>query len=164
MKKVLVLFSLLCLALAACSSAPSGPPVATAATGSTGASPSPSVDKAEANRQFAKCMREHGVDMPDPGPDGNLQFDGSAGGDRNKAIAAASACQQYLPNGGTLQNLTPQQLEQGRAFAKCMREHGIDMPDPDPNTGLSAILKGGFDFNSPAFKAATEACQGVMQR
>ncbi|MFD0583930.1 hypothetical protein [Dactylosporangium darangshiense] len=150
------------LLLAGCSSAPSGPSVATVSSG--GPKPSASVDKAEANRQFARCMREHGVDVPDPGPDGNLQFDAGAAGDRNKAVAAASACQRYLPNGGELQNLSPEQLEQARAFAKCMREHGIDMPDPDPNTGLSAILKGGIDFNSPEFQAATQACKGVVQR
>jgi hypothetical protein len=122
------------------------------------------LSKAEANRQFAQCMREHGVDVPDPGPDGSLQFDAGAAVDRNQAVAAASQCQRFLPNGGELTNLSPEQLEQGRAFAKCMREHGIDMPDPDPESGLSAILKGGIDFNSPEFKAATEACKGVVQR
>jgi hypothetical protein len=163
MKKPVVLLLTLALA-AACSSSPQKPSVATAATGSAKPSASPSLSKAEANRRFAQCMREHGVDMPDPGPDGNLQFDPGAGGDRNKAVAAASACQQYLPNGGDLKNLSPEQLEQGRAFAKCMREHGVDMPDPDPNSGLSALLNGSVDFNSPAFKQASEACQGVIRR
>ena len=163
MKKALVLLVSLTIA-AGCSSSPEKPSVATAATGSARPSASPSLSKAEANRRFAQCMREHGVDMPDPGPDGNLQFDPNAGGDRNKAIAAASACQQLLPNGGDLKNLTPEQLDQGRAFAKCMREHGVDMPDPDPNTGLSALLNGSIDFNSPAFKAAADACQAVIRR
>jgi hypothetical protein len=158
----LLLATVSCLLLAACSSAPKGPSVASAASGTAKPSASATVDKAEANRRFAQCMREHGVDMPDPGPDGNLQFDGGAGGDRNKTVAAASACQQNLPGGGTLQNLSPEQLEQGRAFAKCMREHGVDMPDPDPDTGISALLK--MDFNSPAFQSAMEACKGVVKR
>lgn len=157
MKKLLVTAS--CLLLFGCSSGGAHPAPAASSVGSAA-----SVDKAEANRRFARCMREHGVDMPDPGPDGNLQFDGGAVGDRSKAVQAASACQQYLPNGGTLQNLTPEQLEQGRAFAKCMREHGIDMPDPDPNTGVSALLKGSFDFNSPAFQSAAQACKGAVKR
>jgi hypothetical protein len=54
--------------------------------------------------------------------------------------------------------------EANRQFAKCMREHGVDMPDPDPNTGMSAILNSGIDFNSPTFKAATEACKGLVGR
>ncbi|WP_433611294.1 hypothetical protein ACQP2P_43860 [Dactylosporangium sp. CA-139114] len=163
MKKLLVL--LCCALLFGCSSKPSGPSVASADRGAAKPSASATVDKAEANRQFAKCMREHGVDVPDPGPDGNIQFDPDAtGGDRNKAVSAASACQRYLPNGGTLENLSPQQLEQARAFAKCMREHGVDMPDPDPDTGVSAILNSGVDFNSPTFKAAADACKSVVGR
>ncbi|GAA2605902.1 hypothetical protein GCM10010399_41090 [Dactylosporangium fulvum] len=138
--------------------------MATAGSAPAGASASPSLDKAEANRQFAKCMREHGVDVPDPGPDGNLQINGGGGGDRSKVLAAAEACQQYMPNGGDLKNLSPEQLEQGRAFAKCMREHGVNMLDPDPNTGVSSILKSDIDFNSPEFKAAAEACKGTVGR
>ncbi|WP_433053011.1 hypothetical protein [Dactylosporangium sp. CS-033363] len=163
MRKLLVVMS--CLLLFGCSSAPSGPSVATADGGTAKPSASAAPDKAEANRQFAKCMREHGVDVPDPGPDGSIQFNpDAAGGDRSKAVAAASACQQYLPNGGTLENLSPDQLEQARAFAKCMREHGIDMPDPDPNTGVSAILNSGIDFNSQAFKDAASSCKSLVSR
>ena len=149
------------LLLAACSST-NGPSVPTVSSGS--AAPSPSADKAEANRRFAKCMREHGVDMPDPGPDGNLQFTGGDG-DRTKMVAAAQACQQFLPNGGALSSLSPEQQAQALAFAKCMREHGINMSDPDPNGGAGAMIKGGdIDFDSPAFQAAAEACKGVAGR
>jgi hypothetical protein len=162
MKKLLVVMS--CLLLFGCSSPSKGPSVASADNGTATPSASAAVDKAEANRRFARCMREHGVDVPDPGPDGNIQFDANAAQDRNQAVTAASACQQYLPNGGTLQNLSPEQLEQARAFAKCMREHGVDMPDPDPNTGVSAILNSGIDFNSPTFKAAADACKSLVQR
>ena len=126
-------------------------------------SASPSLDKAEANRQFAKCMREHGVEVPDPGPDGELQMSGDI--DRAKATEAMSACQQFLPNGGTLSNLTPEQLEQARAFAKCMREHGVDMPDPDPASGVADMLgNGAIDINSPAFRDAANACKSVVGR
>ncbi|GGM15927.1 hypothetical protein ACFFX1_03485 [Dactylosporangium sucinum] len=156
MKKTIVLLTV--LLLAACSSAP-GPSVASAG-GSASVSASP--DKAEANRQFAKCMREHGVDVPDPGPDGNLDI--APGADRSKVLKASEACQQYLPNGGTLKNLSPEQLEQARAFAKCMREHGVNMPDPDPDTGISSFLKSDIDLNSPAFKSAAEACKGTVGR
>ncbi|MEV6925886.1 hypothetical protein AB0M46_15510 [Dactylosporangium sp. NPDC051485] len=163
MRKLLIA-TICCVLLTACSSPSSGPSVATAGSGTATPSASAAAGKAEANRQFAKCMREHGVDVPDPGPDGNLQFDANAAGDRNKAVQATSACQQYLPNGGDLKNLSPEQLELARAFAKCMREHGIDMPDPDPNSGVAGILKGNIDFNSPQFKSATEACKSTVKR
>lgn len=82
---------LLVTVLAACSgtaAAPSG--VATlasqapAAEGS--AEPSGSLDPETAQLEFAKCMREHGIDMPDPSTDGKggIMFrsnNGSAGGD-----------------------------------------------------------------------------------
>ncbi|MEV4516173.1 hypothetical protein AB0K00_45330 [Dactylosporangium sp. NPDC049525] len=149
------------LVLAACSST-TGPSVATAG-GGAGVSASPSVDKAEANRRFAKCMREHGVEVPDPGPDGELQMSGDI--DRGKAAEAMSACQQLLPNGGTLSNLSPEQLEQARAFAKCMREHGIDMPDPDPASGVADMLgNGAIDINSAKFRDAANACKSVVGR
>ena len=63
MKRILLAAVVL---LAACSST-TGPSVATAGGGAT-VSASPSLDKAEANRQFAKCMREHGVEVPTPDP------------------------------------------------------------------------------------------------
>ncbi len=64
MKRIILTAAVALLLLTACSST-DGPSVATAG-GGAGASASPSLDKAEANRRFAKCMREHGVEMPDP--------------------------------------------------------------------------------------------------
>jgi hypothetical protein len=160
MKRILLTAAAV-LMLAACSST-TGPSVATAGGGAS-VSASPPLDKAEANRRFAKCMREHGVEVPDPGPDGELQM--SSDIDRGKATEAMSACQQFLPNGGTLSNLSPQQLEQARAFAKCMREHGIDMPDPDPASGVADMLGNGkIDINGKAFRDAANACKSVVGR
>src|SRR4029453_7054162 len=52
--------------------------------------------------KFAKCMREHGVDMPDPKKDANggikITADAgtkSAGKDNAKMQAAQKACQEY---------------------------------------------------------------------
>jgi len=54
-------------------------------------------------------------------------------------------------------------------MAKCMREHGVNMPDPDENgsitithDGKGAPGKGGTintDPDSPTFKAADKACR-----
>jgi hypothetical protein len=48
------------------------------------------------------------------------------------------------------------------AFARCMRQHGIDMPDPDPNGGI-VIERSGRNApepeDDPKFKAAQQACQ-----
>src|SRR4051812_42445915 len=34
------------------------------------------MDPRDAMLKFAQCMREHGVDVPDPGPDGGIRVDG----------------------------------------------------------------------------------------
>ena len=66
-------FALLATVLAACSgggAASSGvatldDPAASAAPDASG-SPAPSISPEDAMLAFARCMREHGVDMPDP--------------------------------------------------------------------------------------------------
>ncbi len=125
------------------------------------AGPTPSVDPTEQMRQFAQCMRDHGVDVPDPGSDsgGSVRITTSEG---SQATAAMQACQRLLP-AGKLATPDPQQVEQLRQYAQCMRDHGVDMADPDPNGGLNISKTGGagpgrFDPDDPAFKAADEAC------
>ena len=52
------------------------------------------------------------------------------------------------------------------AFAQCMRDHGIDMPDPQFNEDGGATLQGGpggaIDPDDPDFQAAEEACRADM--
>ncbi|MCJ0872631.1 hypothetical protein [Streptomyces sp. AP-93] len=50
--------------------------------------------------------------------------------------------------------------EQSQAFVGCMRENGVDMEDPDPETGklnLQSVMGGGA--NSDALRKAMEACR-----
>jgi hypothetical protein len=116
--------------------------------------------------EFARCMRQHGINMPDPKFNGNgisQEFSARRGGkgpDDPKFKAAQQACQQYLPNGGQPTKPNPQEQQQMLAFARCMRQHGINMPDPKPNGGIE--VKGGpgtVNPNDPKFKAAQQACQ-----
>lgn len=110
---------------------------------------------------FAQCMREHGVDVPDPGPDAGT-LGGVAGVDRNDPAVepAMAACKEHLPGGGDLSTLDPSQTDKLREFAGCMREHGVDMPDPDPNSGKPD--NGGFDRTGPAFRDALRACEDKL--
>ena len=112
-------------------------------------------------RDFAKCMREHGVDMPDPkpGPDGKGMSIaiGGDGADQGKMEAAQNACKKLMPNGGEMKPPTAEELDKMRQQAKCMREHGIDMPDPDP-TGKGATRMGGPGDDPAKFEAAAKAC------
>jgi hypothetical protein len=143
----------LALALAAC-----GTGGADVAAPSSSGEPS----QEDRSRQFAQCMRDNGIDMPDPDPNG-----GKAGGlgkvDRTDPDfeRAVDACREFLPGGGDLSKLDPAMLEQLRVFAQCMRDNGIDMPDPDPAAGKLGGL-GKIDRESPAFKAALDACRDKL--
>ena len=49
-------------------------------------------------------------------------------------------------------------------FSKCMRETGIDMPDPQRvGTGGIKLSGGKVNFNDPKMKSAQSACQKYMQ-
>jgi hypothetical protein len=98
----------LALALAACGGSPDGDPVASLsgdnATGTTaGAAKTPSKDPQQAALDFARCMREHGIDMPDPTGDGlMLRREGENGPDpeSEKFQEAERACDHHLANLG----------------------------------------------------------------
>ncbi|WP_051771857.1 hypothetical protein [Saccharothrix sp. NRRL B-16314] len=127
-----------------------------------GPSSSAELSQEERSQEFAQCMRDNGVDMPDPDPTG-----GKAGGfgkvDRTDPDfeRAVDACREFLPGGGDLSKLDPEKLEQLRVFAQCMRDNGVDIPDPDPAGGKLGGL-GTVDRDSPAFKAALTACRDKL--
>lgn len=116
----------------------------------------------DAMRKFAQCMRQNGVDMPDPSEDGGhvrMRVEGKV--DMAKMKAAQEKCRHFQPNGGKPIKPDPEQLAKMRAMAKCMREHGVDMPDPNDD-GSITIKKGegpDIDPDSPTFKAAEKACR-----
>jgi hypothetical protein len=111
-------------------------------------------------RQFASCVRDHGVNMTDPDVNGGLFVNGTV--DSNKLQAANDACRHLLPDGGAPPKFNPDQVESLRNFAQCLRAHGLDVPDPDPVTGLipvADLMK--IDRNSQAFKDAEAACSSI---
>lgn len=77
------------------------------------------------------------------------------------------ACQSLLPPEMLPQGPTPEELEQLRAFAVCMRAHDIPMTDPLPNGNMK--INGRFErvtrtqLNAdPVFKAANDACKDKL--
>jgi hypothetical protein len=110
-------------------------------------------------RDFAKCMRENGVDMADPDPDsggGGISVDGPE--EKEKADKAQAKCQHLMPNGGEPEKPTAEDLDRARATAKCLREHGIDIKDPTmENPGIN--VSAGDGGNDPdALDKAMKAC------
>lgn len=174
---------LLTFALAACGSGVTPSGVSTLQSPNTGpggsAQPSASLSPEDAQLAFSQCMREHGVDVPDPvavGPGGQSGGFGAVpiGGpntDPAKLQPAMEACQSLLGQSFGLQGgaADPAQLDNMVKFAGCMREHGIDLPDPDSNGNTtfggpssSGVPGGNLDPSSPQFQAASEACRSFL--
>ena len=102
-------------------------------------------DPQEAALDWARCMREHGVDAPDPevDEDGRIQIRPGAGRrlddtDADAFREAQDACGTPFGDAGppALSESERAELEENLlAFAACMRENGVDMPDPDLSGG-----------------------------
>ncbi len=131
----------------------------------------------QARLSLAKCFRAHGINVPDPSPGGGVA--GGGGGIfrtlRNYSQAqidsARQACQQYFSQAFPQLNLSPAQRAQLQQqlvkFAQCMRSHGINVPDPQFNSGGGFGFRQAFrsiDRNSPAFQSAMQACQSLRPR
>ena len=159
------------LLIAACGGSPGNGTdgVATAGGSKKAGNQNQKKDPQQAALEFARCMREHGVDMLDPeGSDGLIRVAPGTGGgadaveqpfDENFA-EAEKACRHLLDDLVQGQDAPVDPKEQDRAlkFAQCMREHGVDMPDPDFSRGGLALTIKGVDPNSQVFKDAQKAC------
>jgi hypothetical protein len=149
------------------------------------AAPAASVDPEEAMLAFEKCMKEHGVDIQvgmvtseaggsagsvqiGGGPDAGTEVQPATGAFDPKAMEEADkACRDLLPAGGMLGDpnatMDPALADQLLKFSQCMRDKGVDFPDPQFSGGGVMVQVGGgesgaIDPMSEAFKAAQEAC------
>jgi hypothetical protein len=116
----------------------------------------------EAALEFAECMRRNGVDMPDPTPDGGMRLTARPG-DEATVQRAQEACQKYLDKARPPEPSEEEQREareQALEHARCMREHGIDFPDPTfgEDGTVEQRLGEGIDPKDPAFREAEKAC------
>jgi hypothetical protein len=167
------------IALAACgSSATSSSGSLSAGSGGSGAS----AGNYQARLNFAKCMRSHGVNVPDPsangGPAAGAGGGGAGGGggfqslrDNPNFQSASQACAKYRSKAFGFANITPAERAQfGQEevkFAECMRSHSVNIADPS-NSGTG----GGFgaifreitpaERQSPAFQTAFKDCSASL--
>ena len=148
--------------------------VASLGTPDPGASPSPhpgaADDPQDSMLSFSGCMREHGIDLPDPQFGMGAFFASGAMDDidmmSREFLDAFGACQSYLA--AAVPAVDPEEMaernERAVAFAECMREHDIDWPDPDPISGMTFSSMRGedgglvFDPFDPAFQEASRTC------
>jgi hypothetical protein len=159
MTKLMIAIAVLALGvLAGCDSNSSG------GGGAAGMAKTDEIGKAAV--EFARCMRDHGYPVSDPtfDQDGLPQFGGAQtdivkneeyDNIRRTCLAPLTAAYQAagVPN---KKEINPDEL---LGFARCMREHGIDIPDPTAEDPLS-IPKNAF--TSPAWEPAKQACGSLL--
>ncbi|GAA3567718.1 hypothetical protein GCM10022419_055670 [Nonomuraea rosea] len=148
----------LTLLLTGCGSGGAGGADVASASGGAGkqasAGAQPSADSQEKALKYAQCMRENGIDMPDPDSSGKMAMTFDAPEDKVKA--AQAACKQYAPDGQQRVRNDPKMAENLRKLAQCMRDNGVESY-PDPEGGMMRITKEAGE--DPDFKAAEEKCQ-----
>lgn len=127
----------------------------------------------EAVLAFAACMREGGIDFPDPvvDSDGNVGFDLVAmraltDVDETELEAAFESCVALLAgvSFGFERIFETEFQDDLVAFSVCMRENGFDMPDPDFSalTSSGRLYPNDIDPDDPDFETAFEACQDAL--
>ena len=128
------------------------------AAGTAGADDQPDATAA------ARCMREQGIDVPDPqGGQGLQKLELPQGVTEEQLRTAQKTCEDKMPKLPGQDESDPEQLaemhDQAIRFAACMRKEGLDYPDPVMENGRLLIKTGRIDPSDPALQKATEACR-----
>ncbi|MEV0623744.1 hypothetical protein AB0I81_61235 [Nonomuraea sp. NPDC050404] len=110
------------------------------------------VDPDDALLKVAQCLREQGIDVPDPGSPEDKTYKYT--GDQATLQKAMKACEKYtsqIPNPFD----DPKARDAVIQYARCMREQGIDMPDPP-------AVNQKLDPNDPKLQKAAEGCVKLL--
>ena len=160
------------LLITACSSSSSGPQVASLGGHRGGAAVSSRITTAQSDQDmlnYARCMRAHGVNQPDP-----VHIPGHTGlslvtsATPPPSRAATAACTHFLQPiiQGKAAAMTPARIAALASYARCMRSHDIPMLDPtstgELRLGTVPGISSDFGRNSPQFRGADAACRHLL--
>ena len=125
----------------------------------------------EAELAHAQCMRDHGIDWPDPEfVDGEweLRLDDDIDLESPEYKAAEAECAQVRQEAQPeAHDMNPEErahleeeMDRALGFAACMRDQGLEFPDPvmDDNGNISGPA-GPMDGDWDAFEAAKAVCE-----
>lgn len=129
--------------------------------------PSEAIDDEQAILDLVACLRDNGLDIPDPqfGPEGVGFADPDVARSidltSDTFIDAMEACEGHLA--AVQPEVDPEQqaeqIEQQLVLAECMRREGIEgFPDPDPITGFTFRDMALIDPFDRDFQAAFGVC------
>jgi len=126
----------------------------------------------EGELAHAQCMRDHGIDWPDPEfVDGEweVRLDENIDLESPEYKAAEAECAQVRQEAqpATGDDINPddrarleEEMDRMLEFATCMRDQGIEFPDPVmDDTGTISGPAGPMDGDWDAFEAARAACE-----
>ncbi|MFF4425987.1 hypothetical protein ACFY04_35320 [Streptomyces sp. NPDC001549] len=107
--------------------------------------------------KMRQCLREHGIDVPDPEP-GQDPRGMTLGGDADpqKMQEAMKACGMST-GAGAGKEPTQEEKDKELEWIRCMRENGVALKDPEYNGGMKSateIPKG----QEKAFEEAQKKC------
>ena len=133
---------------------------------------SPPPDGQSALLAWASCMRDNGIEMDDPrfGLDGELVGGLGKDGAGEQADTkdevyqlAIEACADHIAAFKAPADLEQQveRTEQLLAWATCMREQGVDIPDPEAD-GTFTDPDWKRDLKGGAYAEATETCRETV--
>jgi hypothetical protein len=138
----------------------------------------PLVEAEEAMLAFTQCLRDQGIDIGDPtvGADGSLQLppieftseiDGTEGEEPDFSAfeEMMAPCEGLLDGeGGIGSNGDASGFEDALVeYTQCMRDNGVDMPDPDFSGNGGIIDLGAGGMNEDEFQAADDICRSVFE-
>ena len=119
---------------------------------------------------WAACMRKEGINIPDPGQGGGpTRIEVGKKISPQRMRATMEKCRKQTGGGPREPTAADRQKFQDAAlkFARCMRQHGVDVPDPQPGGDGGIRIGGGPGKegpkpDSPRFQDAQKACQGLL--
>jgi hypothetical protein len=127
-------------------------------------------DVEDAGLEYARCMRERGIDVPDPRPGvggvRGMLMDADSRNDRGFPEAERE-CRKYLQDlVGEIDEDLRREFEEARLeFARCMRDEGFDVHDSRSGAGPPAggssgegSVLGDLNPDDPRVQEAMEAC------
>ncbi|MFD4132290.1 hypothetical protein [Streptomyces goshikiensis] len=126
----------------------------TTGKGGAGTTTGADADKALKTR---KCLREHGIDAPDPEPgqDPRGMTLGSGSEDPEALKKAFDACGLQAPGSG---EISQADKDKALKWAKCMRDNGVNIPDPTFNGGAMSATQIP-EGQEKAFEQAQKKCE-----
>ncbi|MFE7511648.1 hypothetical protein ACFU8I_10545 [Streptomyces sp. NPDC057540] len=121
--------------------------------------------KADQAFEHRKCLREQGLDVPEPKP-GESGVGLTIGGDgmsKEKMEKAFKACASKAGGAGFGKEPTQADKDKALAYAKCMRENGFNMPDPKFDGGAQQAMPIPQGAQKEKFDKAAKACEGAAR-